>query len=64
MVAQNRWLEEMVRMPVRTVDDLAKVKGLGEWRVQKYGAKIVEILSAASAARRSWPSSSYAAGRA
>jgi superfamily II DNA helicase RecQ len=64
MVAQNRWLEEMVRMPVRTVEDLAKVRGLGEWRVQKYGAKIVEILNAANAARRSWPSSSCAAGRA
>jgi superfamily II DNA helicase RecQ len=64
MVAQNRWLEEMVRMPVRTVDDLMKVRGLGEWRVQKYGAKIVEILNTANAARRSWPTSSYSAGRA
>ncbi len=36
MVAQNRWLEEMVQMPVKTLDDLKKVKGLGEWRVQKY----------------------------
>jgi len=64
MVAQNRWLEEMVRMPVRTVDDLMKVRGLGEWRIQKYGAKIVEILNTANTARRSWPSSSYTAGRA
>jgi superfamily II DNA helicase RecQ len=64
MVAQNRWLEDMVRMPVRTLDDLAKVRGLGEWRVQKYGAKIVEILNAANAARRSWPASSLSAGRA
>jgi ribonuclease D len=64
MVAQNKWLEEFVRMPVRTLDDLKKVRGLGEWRVQKYGAKIVEILSAANAARRAWPASSYAAGRA
>ena len=64
MVAQNRWLEEIVRMPVRTLDDLKKVSGLGEWRAQKYGAKILEILSAANAARRSWPASSYSAGRA
>ena len=64
MVAQNKWLEEFVRMPVRTLDDLKKVRGLGEWRVQKYGAKIVEILSAANGARRTWPASSYAAGRA
>jgi superfamily II DNA helicase RecQ len=64
MVAQNRWLEDMVRMPVRTVDDLAKVRGIGEWRVQKYGAKIVEILNPANAARGSWPASSYPAGRA
>lgn len=64
MVAQNRWLEEMVRMPVRTLDDLLKVKGLGEWRVQKYGAKILEILNTANAAKRTWPSSSYAAARA
>ena len=64
MVAQNRWLEEMVRMPVRTVDDVGKIRGLGEWRVQKYGAKIVEVLNTANAARRSWPSASYAAARA
>jgi len=35
MVAQNKWLEDIVRMPVRTMDDLGKVRGLGEWRVQK-----------------------------
>jgi ribonuclease D len=64
MVAQNKWLEDIVRMPVRTLDDLTKIRGLGEWRVQKYGAKIVEILNTANAARRSWPASSYSAGRA
>jgi len=64
MVAQNRWLEDMVRMPVRTLGDLTKVRGLGEWRVQKYGAKIVEVLNTANAAKRSWPASSYSAGRA
>ena len=64
MVAQNRWLEDMVRMPVKTVDDLTKIRGLGEWRVQKYGAKIVEVLNAASAAKRTWPSATYTAARA
>ena len=64
MVAQNKWLEDIVRMPVKTLDDLKKVRGLGEWRVQKYGAKIVEILNTANAAKRSWPASSYSAGRA
>ncbi len=43
MVAQNKWLEEMVRIPVKTAVDLLKVQGLGEWRVKKYGARIVEF---------------------
>jgi superfamily II DNA helicase RecQ len=64
MVAHNKWLEEMVRMPVRTLDDLARVPGLGEWRAQKYGAKILEIVNTASAARHAWPASSHSAGRA
>jgi hypothetical protein len=64
MVAQKRWLEEIVRMPATTLDDLKKVRGLGDWRVQKYGAKIVEILNTASAAGRSWHASSYSAARA
>jgi len=64
MVAQNRWLEEIVQMPGRTLDDLQKIRGLGEWRVQKYGNKILEILNTANAAKRSWPASSYSAGRA
>jgi superfamily II DNA helicase RecQ len=65
MVAQNRWLEEIVRMPARGLDDLLKVRGLGEWRVQKYGTKILETMNAANAAKRSWPpSSSYSSERA
>ncbi|MGD0226578.1 MAG: HRDC domain-containing protein [Terriglobia bacterium] len=62
MVAQNKWLEDMVRIPARSLDDLKKITGFGDWRVQKYGAKIVEILNTANAARRSWPASSYSAG--
>ena len=64
MVSQNKWLEDIVRMPVKSLDDLKRIRGLGEWRVQKYGAKIVEILNTANAAKRSWPASSYSAGRA
>jgi superfamily II DNA helicase RecQ len=63
MVAQNKWLEEMVRMPARTLDDLKKIAGFSDWRVQKYGAKIVEILNTPNAARRSWSGSSYSAER-
>jgi superfamily II DNA helicase RecQ len=64
MVAQNKWLEDMVRMPVKTLGDLTKIRGLGEWRVQKYGAKIVETLNTVNAARRLGPSFSYPAVRA
>ena len=64
MVAQNKWLEDIVRMPARTLNDLTKVRGLGEWRVQKYGAKMVEIVNSANSPKRSWPDTSYSAGRA
>jgi superfamily II DNA helicase RecQ len=63
MVAQNKWLEDIVRMPARSVNDLTKVRGLGEWRVQKYGARMVEIVNSANSAKGSWPASSYSAGR-
>jgi superfamily II DNA helicase RecQ len=64
LVAQNKWLEEIVRMPVRNLEDLAKVQGLGEWRVQKYGAKILEVLDIESAARHSRTTSNHPSGRA
>ncbi len=48
MVAQNKWLEEIVRMPARGVQDLLKVRGMGEWRTKKYGTKILEILGVKS----------------
>lgn len=64
MVANNKWLEEIVRIPVRSVDDLKKVGGFGEWRVQKYGPKIIEILKTVTSARRTWPAPSYPTGRA
>jgi superfamily II DNA helicase RecQ len=64
MVAQNRWLEEIVRIPVKTIDDLKKVDGFGEWRVQKYGRKIVEILGSSAGTRRSWSPDEYGTARA
>ena len=64
MVAQNKWLEEIVRLPVRAMEDLMQVRGLGEWRIQQYGEKILEILGTAGAAKRTWPSNSSAYGRA
>jgi ATP-dependent DNA helicase RecQ len=44
MVAHNNWLEDIVRMPARGVQDFLKVRGMGEWRAKKYGPKILEIL--------------------
>ena len=64
MVAQNKWLEDIVRLPVRSLDDLTRVRGLGEWRVQKYGPKIIEVLNAENAGRRAWPASSHSAANA
>ena len=64
MVAQNKWLEEIVRLPVKGMDDLTKVRGLSGWRVQKYGPKILEALNAGNAAKRTWQGPSYSPGRA
>ena len=54
MVAQNKWLEEIVRTLPRTPDDLKQIAGFGDWRAKKYGPKIIEALTAASASKRSW----------
>lgn len=54
MVAQNKWLEEIVRTLPRTADDLKQIAGFGDWRAKKYGPKIIEALTAASASKRSW----------
>jgi len=63
MVAQNKWLEDIVRMPARTTDDLLKIDGLGERRVQKYGTKILEILKGSSGQPSSWASPPYNSAR-
>jgi superfamily II DNA helicase RecQ len=44
-IAHNRWLKALVRLPVRTVDDLLHVKGFGEKRVRRYGDDILRILN-------------------
>ncbi len=57
MVAQNKWLEEIVRMPARGMQDLLRVRGLGEWRAKKYGTRILETLgvkSESSNSQRQW----------
>jgi hypothetical protein len=47
MIAHNRMLEDMVRLPVRSEADLLCVKGFGASRVQKYGQEILELLTTA-----------------
>lgn len=47
-VFTNEQIAEMVRRPVRTVVDLARIDGIGPSRVEKYGAAVLTILNAAS----------------
>lgn len=44
MVFTNEQLAEMVRNRVRSKEALAKIEGVGPSRVDKYGAKMLEIL--------------------
>jgi superfamily II DNA helicase RecQ len=44
MIAHNAWLQAMVRLPVHTLDDLLRIKGFGERRIQKYGDEILKVL--------------------
>jgi superfamily II DNA helicase RecQ len=48
MVAHNKWLEEIVRMPARGFQDLLRIRGMGEWRAKKYADKILGILNPAN----------------
>jgi len=63
-IAQNRWLEEIVQLPARSLDDLRKVTGMGDWRVQKYGARILEIVNETKGTKSLWPAASRSAGQA
>ena len=38
-------LAEMVRLPARTVADLAKINGIGEARLAKYGKAVLSELA-------------------
>jgi superfamily II DNA helicase RecQ len=45
MIANNRQLKLMAKLPVKTKDDLSKIKGFGEKRIQKYGDGILSVLN-------------------
>lgn len=46
-VATNEQMAEMVRLKVATVGAMRQIEGIGEARIEKYGAALVEVLSAA-----------------
>ncbi len=48
MVFTNEQLAHMVRQRVATKTDLAKIDGVGDARVEKYGEAVLEILRRAS----------------
>lgn len=46
VIAHNRMLEDMVRLPARTEADLLNIKGFGALRMEKYGQEILALLNA------------------
>ena len=44
MVAHNSSLKQMVRMRVKTKEDLLQIKGFGERRAEKYGSDILKVI--------------------
>ena len=44
VIFNNQELEQLVNAKPKTIDELMKVKGFGEWKVQKYGARILGII--------------------
>jgi superfamily II DNA helicase RecQ len=52
IIAHNIWLKKMVKLPVRTREDLSRIKGFGQKRTEKYGEDILRILAAPRDARR------------
>jgi len=45
MIASNNQLRQMVKLSVKTRDDLfLRIKGFGEKRIQKYGDEILQVL--------------------
>ena len=49
-VMTNEQLAEMVRLNVNAVEDLKHVKGVGDARIKKYGADLVDTLALAKRA--------------
>jgi ATP-dependent DNA helicase RecQ len=45
MVAHNESLKQIVKLGVRTKDDLLKVRGFRHRRIQKYGDEILRIVN-------------------
>lgn len=48
-VFTNEQLAEMVRRRCRSIADLSKIPGVGSGRVDRYGAKFLEVLAISSA---------------
>lgn len=46
-VMTNEQLAEMVRLKVGLIEDLKRIKGVGDARVKKYGAELVDALTSA-----------------
>lgn len=46
-VFTNAQLAEIVRLGVRTLEDLGRVEGIGSGRAERYGARLLEIVSGA-----------------
>ena len=52
MIAHNDCLKQMVKLPVKTREDLLRIKGFGQKRTEKYGEDILRILAGPREARR------------
>jgi len=52
MIAHNDCLKQMVKLPVRTREDLLRIKGFGQKRTDKYGDDILKVLTGPREARR------------
>lgn len=53
MIAHNSWLKQMVKMHVKTKEDLLQIKGFGEKRTEKYGDDILRVVKSFSVTRKS-----------
>ena len=51
MVAHNSSLKQMVRIRVRTKEDLLRIKGFGERRAEKYGSAILNAIESLNKTR-------------